>query len=126
MIHVGSILGKYPFPYVSTYSATKAFNDKYFESISNEDSDTHIMNITPFYVCTKMINYQKSMLTISPEEFVTSAVKHYNYGRKTACGHYKHEITDMLLNVEYFRKYNYKILEDIANKLERISKLRRK
>ena len=37
MIHVGSILGHHSFPYLSAYSATKAFNDKYIESITYEN-----------------------------------------------------------------------------------------
>ena len=37
MIHVGSILGKHAFPYLSTYCGSKAFNDKFIESINYED-----------------------------------------------------------------------------------------
>ncbi|CAH8618343.1 unnamed protein product [Schistosoma bovis] len=68
IINIGSHSGYRPFPFLSLYSATKAFVNQLSRSISNENYDhrIHIQTVCPMFVSTKMISYCK-MLSLIPD-----------------------------------------------------------
>ncbi|CAH8610148.1 unnamed protein product [Schistosoma guineensis] len=73
IINIGSYSGYRPFPFLSLYSATKAFVNQLSRSISNENYDhrIHIQTVCPMFVSTKMINYCKmSSLIPDPKIYV--------------------------------------------------------
>lgn len=99
MIQIGSMVGREPAPYISAYSASKAFNAALAKShqigldLSYKDSSQHhILLVEPYYVSTKMVNFKQDFFTITPEAFVESVIKHYNFGSQNAVGHFKHEL----------------------------------
>ncbi|VDP43283.1 unnamed protein product [Schistosoma curassoni] len=66
IINIGSHSGYRPFPFLSLYSATKAFVNQLSRSISNENYNhrIHIQTVCPMFVSTAMNGYCKMSLFV--------------------------------------------------------------
>ena len=62
IINLSSFLGSSPSPYVSLYSATKAFNTLFSQSISEEESTQNIdiLSVKPMFVESPLSRKKKS------------------------------------------------------------------
>ena len=66
MINVSSAVAKYPNKYSSVYAATKAYHSNLIQIVAKEDRSITFLNLTPWYVSTKMVGYLKSWDTVNP------------------------------------------------------------
>lgn len=66
IINISSISGSNPIPYISVYSATKAFNDYFSQSIEMEYSyKIDILSVKPLLVESALSKQQKSCTVAS-------------------------------------------------------------
>lgn len=66
IINLSSVAGEYPIPFISTYSATKAYNDFLTQAIQMEYSyKIDILSVRPMYVETGLSKMQKSCTVAS-------------------------------------------------------------
>jgi short-subunit dehydrogenase len=74
MINLGSIMGSHPMPFLTQYSATKAFNRAFSDAVVKENKlingKIRMINLMPFYVETKMTNYTKFIFSVQTDQFV--------------------------------------------------------
>ena len=69
IINISSISGINPIPYISVYSATKAFNDFFSKSIEMEYyKKIDILSVRPLYVESNLSKLQKSFTVASRNE----------------------------------------------------------
>lgn len=100
IINVSSILALRPFPYLSLYSATHAYN--HFMSVAlAEELDSKIDIIS----CLPTLNHSKDSTTsssswflVSPHEAVTECLKDLGF-KKLTYGHYKSTLAAYLLEL---------------------------
>lgn len=67
IINLSSIAGRIPLPFHQTYSATKAFDDHFTQSLALEIEGIDFLSHRPFFVSTPLTNYEKEAGAISPE-----------------------------------------------------------
>jgi 17beta-estradiol 17-dehydrogenase / very-long-chain 3-oxoacyl-CoA reductase len=66
IINLSSIAGEYPIPFISTYSATKAYNDFFSQALQMEYSyKVDILSVRPMYVETGLSKMKKSCTVAS-------------------------------------------------------------
>ena len=66
IINVSSIAGEHAIPYISTYSATKAFNDFFSRSIGMEYPDQiDVLSLRPMLVESQLSKEKKSCTVAS-------------------------------------------------------------
>ncbi|VDP63468.1 unnamed protein product [Schistosoma mattheei] len=86
IINIGSHSGYRAFPFLSLYSATKAFVNQLSRSISNENYDhrIHIQTVCPMFVSTAMNGYCKMSLFVpNAKEYVKCALDMYGVEQET-------------------------------------------
>jgi len=84
ILNVSSASGLIPTPFLSVYSATKAYVDFFSKSVQMEyaDSGVFIQSICPYFVATKMTGVKRpNWMTPSSESFVGQCLK--TVGRRT-------------------------------------------
>lgn len=77
IVNVTSVAGEFPTPYLSVYSATKAFVSYFTKSLEEEyrQNGIHIQLVVPLYVVSNMSKIRKaSLFTPTPERFARDAV----------------------------------------------------
>ncbi|KAF5297826.1 hypothetical protein FQR65_LT09897 [Abscondita terminalis] len=78
VINISSMAAEIPNPFLSLYSASKAFLTKFSEDLNTEYAGLGILvqSIQPGYVATKMSKIQRpTLMAPSPEKYVNSAMK---------------------------------------------------
>jgi 17beta-estradiol 17-dehydrogenase / very-long-chain 3-oxoacyl-CoA reductase len=66
IVNLSSVAGEYPLPFISVYSATKAYNDFFSQSIEMEYSQKiDILSVKPLYVESNMSKMKKSCTVAS-------------------------------------------------------------
>lgn len=77
IINLSSVAGEYPIPYISTYSATKAYNDFLTQAIQMEYSHKiDILSVRPMYVETGLSKMKKSCTVASTKQCVQATLKY--------------------------------------------------
>ncbi|CAG7832276.1 unnamed protein product [Allacma fusca] len=87
IINVGGLTGAIPVPFISMYSATKVFVERFSESLAMEykRQGITIQVVLPGYVATKMARVSKpSVMTPSPTLYVQKALKTVGIEDRTA------------------------------------------
>ena len=77
IINNGSASGRLPTPLLAVYSASKAYVDIFSRALSIEYASKGIVvqSLCPYYVSTKLSKLRASMLILSPQAYVSSALK---------------------------------------------------
>jgi short-subunit dehydrogenase len=58
LVNISSILGVFPVGYLTIYSASKAYIEAFSMGLSEEEyHNIRILNVSPFYVSTKMTGF---------------------------------------------------------------------
>ena len=98
VINHSSFLAVRPVPYMSVYSATKAFNHYLTEGLSEEYRETiDFLSFQPATIITKAVpNESPSWFTASAEESVNRALSDLG-ARRTSHGAYNHEFMAWVL-----------------------------
>lgn len=77
IINLSSVAGEYPLPYISVYSATKAFNDFFSQAIEMEYSQKiDVLSVKPLYVESNMSKLKKSCTVASRNECAQASLKY--------------------------------------------------
>jgi 17beta-estradiol 17-dehydrogenase / very-long-chain 3-oxoacyl-CoA reductase len=122
VVNISSSLGLHPAPYITVYSACKAFVDFISRGLRSEyaDSGVIIQVVYPFFVATKMsgaTTKNKSFLIAEPNEFASAALDTVGIVDMT-CGCLSHELEGVVLNllpsflVTVILKKNLKAMRD--------------
>lgn len=76
IINVASASGRIPTPFLTVYSATKAYMDFFSQATSMEYKSKGIIvqSLNPYFVSTKMTGLRGSMMAPKPEKFVSGAL----------------------------------------------------
>ncbi len=99
ILNMSCIEGTYPYPFISIYSATKAYVDSFSRSLAGEvGHKIDVISYTPYVVKTNLSILSKSRFMISPEDCVQSCLKALGKTETTA-GHWKHRL------VNYVRRW---------------------
>ncbi|CAH8632136.1 unnamed protein product [Schistosoma rodhaini] len=100
IINIGSYSGYRAFPFLSLYSATKAFVIQLSRSISYEclNDRIHIQTVCPMFVSTRMIGYCKMYFFIpNARDYVQSALQMLGVEKETF-GYIGHAIQAYFIN----------------------------
>ena len=90
VINLSSVAGENPIPFISTYSATKAYNDFFSQSIQMEYAHKiDILSVRPMYVATGLSKMEKSCTVASAKECVQATLKYLGIDYETN-GFYMH------------------------------------
>lgn len=96
IINVSSIAGEYPIPFITTYSATKAYNDFFSQSLAMEYSHkVDVLSLRPMYVESKLSKMEKSCTVASAQECAQAALKYLGVDYETN-GYYVHRLLSYL------------------------------
>lgn len=101
IINIASSLALSPAPYVTVYSASKAFVDYFTQGLRVEYSDSGVIFqvVYPFFVSTNMTgNVKKSFFTAVPDEFAASALNTVGIVDMT-CGCLSHELEGVVMRL---------------------------
>jgi 17beta-estradiol 17-dehydrogenase / very-long-chain 3-oxoacyl-CoA reductase len=100
IVNISSSMAFNPAPYLTIYSACKAFVDFFTRGLRSEyaDSGVIIQGVYPFYVATKMSGVKSSFWNATPEEFAISALDTIGVVDFT-CGYFAHEILGIVMNL---------------------------
>ena len=133
IINISGAEGVYPLPYLSLYSATKAFNDFLSRSLAHEYSnDIDVLSVTPFHPSSSTyFTVLGKLIKITPEDCAKAALRNLGYEQRTF-GHWKHQIVGwvvelmpkMWLNLKAQLKGRKKVKE--SQNIERRFQQRRK
>jgi 17beta-estradiol 17-dehydrogenase / very-long-chain 3-oxoacyl-CoA reductase len=92
IINLSSIAGEYPIPFISTYSATKAYNDFFSQSTQMEYSHKiDILSLKPLVVESNLSKQKKSLTVASRNECAQAAMKYLGIDYETN-GYYMHRL----------------------------------
>ena len=92
IINVSSLAGEHAIPYISTYSATKAFNDFFSRSLEMQYSDQiDVLSLRPMLVESNLSKQQKSCTVASRNECARSAIKYLGIDYETN-GYWVHRL----------------------------------
>jgi short-subunit dehydrogenase len=88
-----------PCPYLTIYSATKAYITQWSRSLSLELRDTRpaarVITLTPYYIATKMSGMTPTMTVPSAIQWVKSAMSLLHLGE--TCGYVVHDMMKWLV-----------------------------
>jgi len=77
IINLSSVAGENPLPFISVYSATKAYNDFFSQAIQMEYSHKiDILSLRPMYVESNLSKKKKSFTVASRNECAQAALKY--------------------------------------------------
>ncbi|CAK90630.1 unnamed protein product (macronuclear) [Paramecium tetraurelia] len=96
IINLSSIAGRLPLPYHQTYSATKAFDDHFSQSLAIETEGIDILSHRPFFVTTPLTNYEKEAGAITPEQCARGGLSRLGL-EVTSHGYWYHRVMGFLL-----------------------------
>lgn len=102
VINVASASGLQPTPFLSVYSATKAFDHQLVRSLHYEYKDEGIdfLSVNPYYFVSKMFNRPETKLCPQPDKIVKSSLP--KLGKQASCYPYKaHAIFGFVANNFY-------------------------
>lgn len=109
--------GTYPYPFVSVYSATKAYVDTFSKSLSAEvGHKIDVISYTPYVVKTNLAILSKSIFMITAEECVQSCLRALGKTDTTA-GHWKHRF------VKYIRTWYPPDAKNIIYRITKYAKI---
>ena len=92
-INISSIVARHPHEFSTVYAATKAYMSNLIQGVSQENKKQVFLNVEPWFVKTKMVNYQKTWDSAAPEEVVKGAFK--VLGKRLHCsGCIRHQLID--------------------------------
>ena len=74
-INISSIVARHPHEFSTVYAATKAYMSNLIQGVSQENKKQVFLNVEPWFVKTKMVNYQKTWDSAAPKEVVKGAFK---------------------------------------------------
>ncbi|CAL1545176.1 unnamed protein product [Lymnaea stagnalis] len=108
IINIGSSAGSNPTPFLTIYSATKAFVDTFSQGLQHEYSSRGItiQIVVPYFVVSKLSKFRRaSMFVPSPTSFVKNALNTVGVQPRTT-GYWAHEIQDFYMGFipTYFAK----------------------
>jgi 17beta-estradiol 17-dehydrogenase / very-long-chain 3-oxoacyl-CoA reductase len=115
-IQTGSVSAINPFPYYDLYGASKAFSQYLTHSLwAFESKYVDWYLFSPSFVATKLNNFRKGPLVVTPEQSAAAAMINVGSYRWEFNGHWKHEVLsailglvpDVLLQNQYVRKKVY-------------------
>lgn len=121
IINISSLSAWIPAPLLTTYSATKAFADKFSADLSSEyrKNGITIQSVLPGPVSTNMTRMKKSTwMSPNPKIFVESALKTVGIADHTT-GYYPHAILHLVITVldylvpSYLKATTIKTMENI-------------
>ena len=96
IINVSSVAGENPIPFISTYSATKAYNDFLSQSLTMEYAHKiDVLSLRPIYVESNLSKMEKSCTVASAQECAQSALKYLGVDYETN-GYYVHRLLSYL------------------------------
>ncbi|CAH8494342.1 unnamed protein product [Schistosoma turkestanicum] len=101
IINIGSYTGCKAFPFISMYSATKAFIIQFSKCLAAEKYPKKIIiqTLYPLFISTKLVNYVKtSYFTPTPRVFAKSALDMFGVEAIT-CGYFPHELKALVYNL---------------------------
>ncbi|XP_044513492.1 testosterone 17-beta-dehydrogenase 3 [Gracilinanus agilis] len=101
VLNISSGAGRFPWPFYSIYSSTKAFVCTFSKALQAEYKAKGIIIqvVTPYSISTPMTKYLKpSMMTKTAEEFVKESLNFVAVGDET-CGSLAHEILAHLIDL---------------------------
>uniref|UniRef100_A0A5F8GZX9 17beta-estradiol 17-dehydrogenase n=1 Tax=Monodelphis domestica TaxID=13616 RepID=A0A5F8GZX9_MONDO len=101
VLNISSGVGRFPWPFYSIYSSTKAFICTFSKALQAEYKAKRIIIqvVTPYSISTPMTRYLKpSIMTKTAEDFVKESLNFVAVGDET-CGCLAHEI---LVNLNSF------------------------
>jgi len=124
MINVSSFTGVHPMPFTAVYSGTKAFLDAFSKSVAIENREKiDVISLTPFYVSTKMIKYQKQDFeTRSPEDVIEACFRDLG-SRDRTFGHISHELIhaySAIMPEKYVENFRKTRMLEVVNKIRAI------
>ncbi|XP_014785806.1 very-long-chain 3-oxoacyl-CoA reductase-B [Octopus bimaculoides] len=99
IINVGSASGDMICPFLTAYSACKAYVKYFSEGLNSEYSDKGVITqcVMPFYVTTKLSKFRKSSLMVpNPKTYVKSALNSLGMSSSTY-GYFAHNLFGWLL-----------------------------
>ena len=81
IVNLSSAAARYTQPFLSEYSASKSFVEKFSTSINEEYKNQGVtcQCQAPFYVATKLAKMRKSFTVPTPKEYVDAAIKWVGY-----------------------------------------------
>lgn len=81
IVNLSSAAARYTQPFLSEYSASKSFVEKFSTSINEEYKSQGVtcQCQAPFYVATKLAKMRKSFTVPTPKEYVDAAIKWVGY-----------------------------------------------
>ncbi len=98
IINVSSVAGVYPMPYISLYSATKAYNDYFSRAIAEEyKGKIDVMSLRPNMVATLMSRARPNFFVLSTEECAAGALGKLGYESFTY-GNWRHDFLSSLMD----------------------------
>jgi short-subunit dehydrogenase len=96
IINLSSVAGENPIPFISTYSATKAYNDFFSQATQMEYAyKIDILSVRPMYVETGLSKMEKSCTVASARECVQAVLKYIGVDYETN-GFYMHRFLSYL------------------------------
>ena len=98
-IQTSSFCALVPFPFYDLYGATKMFNLVLNENLASWDWNVDFYTYMPGYVSTKLNNFRSGFFAIQPEESVREALINIGSERRVFCGHWKHELFGLILDL---------------------------
>lgn len=98
IINVASASGRIPTPFLTVYSATKAYMDFFSQAAQLEYKSKGIIiqSLNPYFVSTKLSGMRKSLMSPKPNEYVASALKTIG-SQKITNGYLPHNIQGWVL-----------------------------
>ncbi|CAD8051936.1 unnamed protein product [Paramecium sonneborni] len=96
IINLSSIAGRLPLPFHQTYSATKAFDDHFSQSLALEVEGIDILSHRPFFVTTPLTNFEKEAGAITPEQCARGGLQRLGL-EVTSHGYWYHRVLGFLL-----------------------------
>lgn len=96
-----------PMPYFQVYAASKAFVDRFSQSLNYEHPDIDIISIKPSEVSTPMTcNKELDIFTIMPNQCAEGVLDQLGYER-ASYGHWRHQLQGWLYEAVPERVFNY-------------------
>ena len=103
VINMGSVVSKLPSPFVACYTASKGFVYEFSKSLRGaplaQGRQVKVLCALPWEVRTQMINFQRGLFVISPEQCARSLLRQSrrDFEFLATHGHPKHELIGWLL-----------------------------
>lgn len=90
IVFTSSVTACFPFPVLSTYAASKAFNDHFGKSLAYEVTDkVDVLSFKPLGVSSNMYKNAPSFKVLTPIEAANGALNSLGYEIETT-GHWRH------------------------------------